>query len=292
MYLRFHAHQLHFDLIGIGLLLTIVCCFFGLLVYSVRGKPSVMIVLACSILVLSVVQIHRGTMVPDDAWLVMFGAIETASGPERAERVNDLRSHWQAQTMRAVDWYRLARKWNVCHELWVQEACTRPAVSEPGVGIARERLDTIASTTATYSFNEQGYSSLPRYALGSHAGDANEPCHRLEITDLVSGSTATVLTFDRHAETRWSPDDRYVAITRVDSVGGWRVLVYEPATSTLIEIPWPDEVARMNLEYRDARMSAIGWVAPGELRVMIVASDGMGGEYFRSRVIHRMPGNG
>jgi hypothetical protein len=288
MYLGFPSHQIYFDLIGLGLLLTIVCCFFGLFVYSLRGKPSVMIALACAMLVLGVVQIYRGKMVPDDAWLVMLGAIETAPASERAERVNDLRAHWQARTMRAVDWYRLSRKWNVCHALWVEEACTRPAVSERGVGIARERLDTMANTNVSYALNVRGYSSLPRYELRSHAPDTGEPRHRLEITDLFTGSTSTILRFDQRAETRWSPEDRYLAITRMNDTDGSNVLIYEPATSQLIGMPWPEAVGRMDLEYGRATMHAIGWVEPDALWVDVFASDGMG-KTFHAKVIHRMP---
>jgi hypothetical protein len=150
LYLGYHPFQIYFDLTGIGILLVIACCFCGFFmhalrfVYALRGKPSVMISLAVFALMLSVVQVYHGKMVPDAAWVVMLGAIENAPVSERARRIYDLRAHWQARSMRAVDWYVLSRKWNVCHDLWAERSCFRPAASEEAVGIARELLNEMA----------------------------------------------------------------------------------------------------------------------------------------------------
>lgn len=149
MYLGYHPLQIYFDLTGLGILLEIVCCFVGLIVHSLRGKRLVMMALTSVMPVLSVTQVYRGKMVPDAAWVVMLGAIGTAPGRERARRIIDLRAHWQARTMRAIDWYWLSRKWNVCHDLWVEPSCVRPAASEEGVGVARELLDEMAGHVET-----------------------------------------------------------------------------------------------------------------------------------------------
>ena len=287
MYLGVPSFRIFFDFTGLGFLLVIVGCFFGIFVYSMRGKPAVMLALLAVMVALGVVRVYRGAMAPAESWMVMLGAIENAPLHERAARVNDLRANWTYREMRSFDWYVLSRKWNVCHELWHEEACTRPAVSTPGVGIAREKLDDIASTQSTYAFETRGYSSLPRYELKSHAPDADHSRHRLEITDLATGTSTIILPFDQSAETRWSPDDRYVAISRNAEVLGSSVVVYAPNTAHVVTIPWPDAVRGMDLEFGRATMRAIGWSAPGELWVDVFAHDGMG-KTFHAKVIHRM----
>lgn len=152
MYLGYHPLQIYFDLTGISILLVIVCCFCGFFVYALRGKRSVMIALAGIIFVLSVVQVYRGKMVPEAAWVAMLGAIENVPGSERKQRILDLRAHWRARTMRAVDWYVLSRKWNVCHDLWAERSCFRPAASEDAGGIVRELLDEMAGHASSAEF--------------------------------------------------------------------------------------------------------------------------------------------
>jgi hypothetical protein len=101
--------------------------------------------LAVVVAALCMVQFYRGAMVTDSAWVVMLGAIENTSGAERDRRVSDLRANWRVQTMRALDWYFVSKKWNVCHSLWPQKDCVTPVASEQAVGVAREILDDIAT---------------------------------------------------------------------------------------------------------------------------------------------------
>lgn len=287
MVLGFPHVLLHFDLIGIGLMLAMACCLIAVFVHSLRGRTFAMVASACAMPMLAVVLLYRGVSAPETAWPIMLGAIESAAVTERTRRVNDLRAHWNERTMRAVDWYRLARRWQVCHELWVEASCLRPAVSESASGLARERLDEIDSRSASYTRDERGFSAQARYELRSHRLDADAARFRLDITDLATGSTSAVLNVDGRAEALWSPDDRHVAITCTDPVGRWAVVVYEPDTAHLVEVPWPETVRRMDLEFGSARMWAIGWVEPGVLWVDVAASDGMGRSFY-GRVIHRM----
>jgi hypothetical protein len=146
MYLGYRGYQLLFDLAGLVILLTVVA---GLMVFAwlaYRRNSTAAKGLAVVVSVLCMVQVYRGAMVTDSAWVVMLGAIENASDAERDQRVLDLRSNWRAQTMRALDWYIVSKKWNVCHALWPQRDCVTPAASEQAVGVAREILDGIATS--------------------------------------------------------------------------------------------------------------------------------------------------
>ncbi len=146
MYLGYHQYQLLFDLAGLVILLTIVACLVVFAWLAYRRKSTAAKGLAVVVSALCMVQVCRGAMVTESAWVVMLGAIESTSGAERDRRVSDLRSNWRAQTMRALDWYFVSKKWNVCHSLWPQKDCVTPVASEQAVGVAREILDGIATS--------------------------------------------------------------------------------------------------------------------------------------------------
>ena len=151
MYLGYHQYQLYFDLSGLAILLAIFACLALLAFLAYRRRSFAAGAIVGLMLALSAVQFYRGAVVPDSAWVVMLGAIENASGPERSTIVSDLRLHWQGRTMRAFDWYLLSRKWNICHSFWYQIDCVTPIASEQAVGLARDKLDSIATSYAAYN---------------------------------------------------------------------------------------------------------------------------------------------
>jgi hypothetical protein len=145
MYLGFHQYQLHFDLVG---LLLLAAAIAGLALFTclvLKKRKSAALLLLASVAFVSAVQVSRGWMVPETAWLAMLGAIEASEGKVREEKILRLKEHWRYRTMRTVDWYRLAQGWGVCHALWLQDQCQAFAPSEQAVGIAREMLDNFAS---------------------------------------------------------------------------------------------------------------------------------------------------
>lgn len=145
MYLGYRNYQLLFDLYGLAILLAVIVCLVVGAVLSVQRKFAPAIAMAALAAVLAAAQIYRGAMVTDRAWLAMLGAIESTIGSERELRVAELRSHWQARTMRAGDWYFLSAKWGVCHSLWQQDHCESHPSSQQGVGLAREALYQMAT---------------------------------------------------------------------------------------------------------------------------------------------------
>jgi heme A synthase len=146
MYLGYRQYQLLFDLAGLVILLSIVACLMVLAWPAYRRKSTAVKGLAVVVAALCMVQVYRGAMVTESAWVVMLGAIENSSGAERDRRVSELRSNWRARTMRAFDWYFVSKKWSVCHSLWPQKDCVTPVASEQAVGVAREILDGIATS--------------------------------------------------------------------------------------------------------------------------------------------------
>ena len=151
MYLGYHPYQLYFDLLGIAILMAVVASLALLAFLAYKRSFFAVGAMACVLLALCAVQLYRGAMVPESAWVVMLGAIENTTGSERSRLVTDLRSHWQVRTMRAFDWYRLSKKWNVCHSMWHQVDCVSPIASEQGVGIARDMLNDIVKSDHAYA---------------------------------------------------------------------------------------------------------------------------------------------
>jgi hypothetical protein len=147
MYLGYRQYQLLFDLPGLVVLLALIGCLVAVawLAFLQRFRPAMG--LAIFAVALAAMQTYRGAMVTNSSWVAMLGAIESTTGPERELRVSELRSRWQAQSMRALDWYVLSKKWNVCHSLWPQNGCVTPVASEQAAGVAREVLDQLATAS-------------------------------------------------------------------------------------------------------------------------------------------------
>jgi hypothetical protein len=141
MWLGYRNHQLFFDFLGLGLLLA-TFVVLAVAACHIRRRRRVAGLLCVFALVLASGQVYRGTMVSQQAWLTMLGAVQMEDGMDRPTRLAALRRIWHPDfgTARAADWYVLARSWDVCHDLWSQARCTRPVPSEPAVGVARELL--------------------------------------------------------------------------------------------------------------------------------------------------------
>jgi hypothetical protein len=143
VYLGIRQYQLHFDFTGLGILCAIIAVLGALVWQLGRGHHATSSAIAALLLSLCALQIHRGYMVPDSAWLVMLGAVEASNGHERDKRIQELGEYWstEAETMRASDWYVISKRWGVCHTLWTETKCLSPTPSEDAAGVAREILN-------------------------------------------------------------------------------------------------------------------------------------------------------
>ncbi|MGB0134298.1 hypothetical protein [Dokdonella sp.] len=81
------------------------------------------------------------------SWQAMLAASRTGPPEVVAERARDVGAYWHRSHNQILikDWYFLAGRWGVCHELWAQSACTRAPVEREAVGIAREMLADLAN---------------------------------------------------------------------------------------------------------------------------------------------------
>jgi hypothetical protein len=143
LYLSIRQYQLHFDFTGLGILCAVIAVLGALFWQLGRGNHGTSSAAAALLLSLCALQIYRGYMVTDAAWLVMLGSIEASNESERARRIQELGEYWntEAETMRAADWYVVSTRWRVCHALWKEAKCLSPTPSEDAAGVAREILN-------------------------------------------------------------------------------------------------------------------------------------------------------
>ena len=144
------AHDFSLLLSGWTLLLAlcIVACAMALLVVIIKGrsKPAAMLALA---LVISIgILIPNSLLAPPATWQTMYAAYVAAS-PERSNAyAGDIHEYWST-TARGVlvrDWYFIAHRWSICHELWSESDCVRaPGRREP-MGMARDLLTEVAQS--------------------------------------------------------------------------------------------------------------------------------------------------
>ncbi len=141
IYLGPAGYQVGLDLWSIALLLAALAFFIAAMFKA--GAPTHVLASALCIagLATSTVVLARGIMAPEQSWVTMLGAIEEASGEARAERVRDLQENWHHREIRALAWFWLSHRWNVCHHLWQQQNCRLPITQEDSVGVAREILE-------------------------------------------------------------------------------------------------------------------------------------------------------
>jgi hypothetical protein len=110
------------------------------------GRAKVAAAAACGAMFLIALVLLLAVTVSPRIWQIVHGVYLTSSPARQAVLAADLRQHWDRtfEEMRAVDWYFMAHRWDVCHELWPQLSCTHAPVSEEAEGIVREVLSQIA----------------------------------------------------------------------------------------------------------------------------------------------------
>ena len=144
------AHDFSLLLSGWTLLLAlcIVACAMALLVVIAKGRfrPAAMLALA---LVLSIgILIPNSLLATPATWQTMYAAY-VAAPPERSnEYAGDIHEYWSttARDVLVRDWYFMAHRWGICHELWSESDCVRaPSQREP-MGMARDLLTEVAQS--------------------------------------------------------------------------------------------------------------------------------------------------
>lgn len=144
------AHDFSLLLSGwtLALAMCIVACGMALLVLivKVRLKPAANLALA---LVVSIgVLIPNSLLATPATWQAMLAAYVAAPPERSAEFADDIREYWSA-TARGVlvrDWYFIAHRWSVCHELWSESGCVHAPIQREPMGIARDVLTDVAQS--------------------------------------------------------------------------------------------------------------------------------------------------
>jgi hypothetical protein len=156
VYLGIGQYQLLFDWTGLGILLVAALVVVALFVQASSSNRSTAYVLSLVLVLLGATQFLRGWMVPNEAWLSILANIEVSDEQQRIHKLTELSQSWNAdaETISAMDWYFLSRRWNACHALWRQANCNMLTPSEPAVGVAREMLNDMVRVLVSHRGSE------------------------------------------------------------------------------------------------------------------------------------------
>ncbi len=126
---------------GAFTLLTLSC------VLPARRRVASASLFALSAIVAVVFVAANSVLAAPATWQVTYAAIKDAPPEQAVERSKDIKTHWVRvhDEILVRDWYALARRWGVCHELWPQDNCTHVPAEREAMGIARERLSQVAN---------------------------------------------------------------------------------------------------------------------------------------------------
>ena len=129
-------------------LLLAALAFIGMAVAcAFKTKVGAAAALGLAAVVGSAMFLANSLLASPSSWQVIYAAVKANEPAKVVERANDIKNHWIRvhDGILVKDWYFLATRWGVCHELWPQSSCTRvPAAREP-MGVARELLGQLAN---------------------------------------------------------------------------------------------------------------------------------------------------
>ncbi len=130
------------------LALFVVACAIVLLVLTIRGLRKPALVFA-TVLALSIgVLVPNALLATPATWQTMYAAY-VAAPPERSvEYAGGIHEYWStaARGVLVRDWYYLAHRWGVCHELWAESDCILAPSQREAMGIARDLLTDVAES--------------------------------------------------------------------------------------------------------------------------------------------------
>lgn len=130
-----------------AILFLLMMATLGAMSVGMLGRKRRFVVRTAVLLAgLSIAVLHRGMVAPAGSWPLILAAYESSTGVARLQRAADLRASWHMGEIRMVDWWLLSRRWNVCHGMWPQAECARPAGPYEAEEFARESLGDIATS--------------------------------------------------------------------------------------------------------------------------------------------------
>ena len=112
----------------------------------VRRKARHTAAFGSALVVLGLAVASQSLLAAPRSWEVMHAAYESSPLDLKPVRQQDIAAVWLNfhQEIRLLDWYLLAHRWGVCHELWAQSGCTYSPPEREAMGIARELITQIA----------------------------------------------------------------------------------------------------------------------------------------------------
>jgi hypothetical protein len=138
--------SLYFDGWLLALTLVVMCAAALTATSIVRRKLRRTAFFGSAVVLLGVVVASQSLLATPRSWEVLHAAYESSPLDIKSARQQDIAAVWLSfhEDIRLLDWYRLAHRWGVCHELWVQSGCTYAPLEREAMGIARELLTDIA----------------------------------------------------------------------------------------------------------------------------------------------------
>ena len=137
--------SLYFDgwLLALALLFM---CAAALIVISVRRNSRHTAFFVSALVVLGVAVASQSLLAAPRSWEVLHAAYEASPRGLKPARQQDIAAVWLSvhESIRLLDWYLLAHRWGICHELWAQSGCTHAPPEREATGIARELITQIA----------------------------------------------------------------------------------------------------------------------------------------------------
>lgn len=129
-----------------SLVLSLFCLAIAV-VKLIRGRFVAAAAVGLLFVAFATVFTASSLLAPSSSWQVMYAVYDVSPPNLKIERRNDIAERWLHfhEEIRLLDWYLLARKWGVCHELWEQRSCTKVPPNREAEGIARELLTKVAS---------------------------------------------------------------------------------------------------------------------------------------------------
>ena len=102
--------------------------------------------LGSALVVLGVAVVSRSLLATPRSWEVLHAAYEASPRDLKLTRRQDIAAVWLSfhENIRLLDWYLLAHRWGICHELWTQSGCTQTPPEREATGIARALITQIA----------------------------------------------------------------------------------------------------------------------------------------------------
>ena len=144
------AHNFSLLLEGWTLILSLLVLggAIVLLFLITKGKRKPAVFLATALALSIALLIPNALLASEATWQAMYAAYVAAPPARSAGCARDIREYWSrnARGVLMRDWYFVAHRWGVCHELWNESGCVSATGPRESMGIARELLSNVAES--------------------------------------------------------------------------------------------------------------------------------------------------